>query len=267
MDVGKTLNWYKKTKNLYICEVCCKKCKSYSILGSHRNKSHKLPYRQERLGPNGIFSSFDLHPPRTVVKAEISEDEIDKKMIDDGIVKIEAANIKQEFDDDLSEAVRNDTSDGKWRLAVANFAIDNASDEAFKQGYNIFIANKSENQKKNHLNKLKYESLFETFLKEVLEELSNKTKPCDKEVVKTQKIFLSLRKRSKVRINLCNISQDFLYHHQVVRNWRRRIKDGDITSVEYDLPRKCTKCSNVLSNAIDMFRHIRDAHIPTMKVE
>jgi len=264
MEIGRTLNWYKKTKNLYICEFCRKKCKTYQILGSHRIKSHKVSFRQEKLGPNGEFSSFELHPPRTVVKIERSEEDVDEKMI----VKLEPADIKQEVDTDEDYDIPIDTSDSKWKLAVANFAIDTASDEAFKQGNNIFVSDQSKSLKKKHFKTKKLESLFETFLKEVLEELSNKTKLCDKEViVKPKKPFVNLRKRSKVRINVRNISQDFLYHHQVVRHWRRRIKDGDITSVDYGLPRKCTKCSLVLSNAIDMFRHIRDAHIQTLKVE
>ena len=43
----------KETSKLtYICEVCQKDCKNVQNLGSHRKKSHKLPYRQEWLGEN-----------------------------------------------------------------------------------------------------------------------------------------------------------------------------------------------------------------------
>ena len=127
MDNSKTLNWYKKTRNLYICEFCRTKCKTYSILGTHRSKSHKVPYRQERLGPNGEFSSFELHPPKSVVKIEkyeedplaISEEDVDKKMIGSGIVKLEPADIKQEVvDDEDYQEVSIDPSEGKWKLTV-----------------------------------------------------------------------------------------------------------------------------------------------------
>ena len=37
--------------SIYICEVCRKDKRDYNTLGSHRSHVHKLPFRQERLGP------------------------------------------------------------------------------------------------------------------------------------------------------------------------------------------------------------------------
>ena len=39
------------------------------------------------------------------------------------------------------------------------------------------------------------------------------------------------------------------------------VKDGDITELSYDKPRHCGKCKAVMSDAIDMIKHIRDSHI------
>ena len=37
--------------SIYICEVCQKDKRDYNTLGEHRKHVHKLPWRQERLGP------------------------------------------------------------------------------------------------------------------------------------------------------------------------------------------------------------------------
>ena len=37
--------------SIYICEVCQKDKRDYNTLGDHRKHVHKLPWRQERLGP------------------------------------------------------------------------------------------------------------------------------------------------------------------------------------------------------------------------
>ena len=37
--------------SIYICEVCQKDKRDYNTLGDHRKHVHKLPWRQDRLGP------------------------------------------------------------------------------------------------------------------------------------------------------------------------------------------------------------------------
>ena len=89
------------------------------------------------------------------------------------------------------------------------------------------------------------------------------------------KVFISLVKRSnndetstasrpgsRVRVDVSNISMDPLHHREVVRLWRRRIRDGDILAVDYEAARPCLSCGLLVFNAIDMFRHIRDLHVP-----
>ena len=62
-----------------------------------------------------------------------------------------------------------------------------------------------------------------------------------------------------VRLKNVTFSPD---HHKVVRKkWKRMVKDGDITSVSYDMPRPCGKCNALMSDAIDMFKHIKENHI------
>ena len=40
-----------ESTSIYICEVCQKDKRDYNTLGDHRKHVHKLPWRQERLGP------------------------------------------------------------------------------------------------------------------------------------------------------------------------------------------------------------------------
>ena len=47
----KTEETEKGNDSIYICEVCRKDKRDYNTLGSHRSHVHKLPFRQERLGP------------------------------------------------------------------------------------------------------------------------------------------------------------------------------------------------------------------------
>merc|ERR1712029_627229 len=68
--------------------------------------------------------------------------------------------------------------------------------------------------------------------------------------------------RSRVNVKLKNLSFSSIHHRKVVKLWMNHIKEGRIISVDYDDPRACIKCKLVMFNAIDMFRHIRDVHIP-----
>ena len=49
--------------SIYICEVCQKDKRDYNTLGDHRKHVHKLPWRQERLGPyvSVLFNNIDTH--------------------------------------------------------------------------------------------------------------------------------------------------------------------------------------------------------------
>ena len=56
----KTEETEKGNDSIYICEVCRKDKRDYNTLGSHRSHVHKLPFRQERLGPLvGLVCSVD----------------------------------------------------------------------------------------------------------------------------------------------------------------------------------------------------------------
>ena len=45
------------SSTIYICEVCGKDKRDYNTLGAHRSHVHKLPWRQERLGPTVSYYS------------------------------------------------------------------------------------------------------------------------------------------------------------------------------------------------------------------
>ena len=47
--------------SIYICEVCQKDKRDYNTLGDHRKHVHKLPWRQERLGPYVSVLSKNYH--------------------------------------------------------------------------------------------------------------------------------------------------------------------------------------------------------------
>ena len=57
--------------DLFLLQVCKKDKATYHLLAVHRTKVHKLPYRQDRLGPNGEISSYVLHPERKLYDKEL----------------------------------------------------------------------------------------------------------------------------------------------------------------------------------------------------
>ena len=118
------------------------------------------------------------------------------------------------------------------------------------------------------------------FFREVLEEsVKNETKLEDKyfsahiQIPPIRLVKETVLKEScenhESKINLTNVSLEPCYHRKVVKLWRKLIEDGDIVTVQYSSPRACLKCDKQLCDAIEMFRHIRDFHIPRtiVKVE
>ena len=67
--------------------------------------------------------------------------------------------------------------------------------------------------------------------------------------------------KNAVRVTLQNLTFNPDHHKSVIKKWKHLVKDGDITEVEYQQPRRCPKCSAVLSDAIEMFKHIKDNHV------
>ena len=70
--------------------------------------------------------------------------------------------------------------------------------------------------------------------------------------------FVPISGGCNVKIRNLSFSAD--HHKTVVKKWKRLIKDGDITEVDYDIPRACGKCKAVIPDAIEMFKHIRQHH-------
>ena len=62
-----------------------------------------------------------------------------------------------------------------------------------------------------------------------------------------------------MKIRNISFSKDF--NKLIIKKWKRLVKDGDITELEYKEPRKCGKCGIVVEDAIDMFKHIKDVHV------
>ena len=75
--------------------------------------------------------------------------------------------------------------------------------------------------------------------------------------------FVPIRK--KLSINVQNLSFNPNYHKTVIKRWKNLVKDGEITEVSYSNPRVCRKCNIAMDDAVDMFKHIRDAHIKTLQ--
>ena len=75
--------------------------------------------------------------------------------------------------------------------------------------------------------------------------------------------FVPIRK--KLSINVQNVSFNPNYHKTVIKRWKNLVKDGEITEVSYSYPRVCRKCNIAMDDAVDMFKHIRDAHIKTLE--
>ena len=71
--------------------------------------------------------------------------------------------------------------------------------------------------------------------------------------------FIPINDKTKVQIKNISFSQDF--NKLIIKKWKRLVKDGDITEIMYKEPQKCGKCTAVVDNAIDMFKHIKDVHI------
>ena len=70
--------------------------------------------------------------------------------------------------------------------------------------------------------------------------------------------FVPISGGCNVKIRNLSFSSD--HHRTIVKKWKRLIKDGDITEVQYDIPRSCGKCKALMPDAIEMFRHIRHHH-------
>ena len=167
-----------------------------------------------------------------------------------------------------------------WKITIANFAVDPASDLALRRGENIFDPRKQiKTKKKGKLGNRKHadsDSVVTEFMREVEKDFQQShLKAEDEDDTDPPKVFISLVKRfdnaesstashpgSRVRVDVANISMDPLHHREVVRLWRRRIRDGDILTVDYEAARPCLSCGLLVFNAIDMFRHIRDLHVP-----
>ena len=168
-----------------------------------------------------------------------------------------------------------------WKITIANFAVDPASDLALRRGENIFDPRKQikTNKKKGTLRNRKHadsDSVVIEFMREVEKDFQqSRLKAEYEDDTDPPKVFISLVKRSnndesstashpgsRVRVDVPNISMDPLRHREVVRLWRRRIRDGDILTVDYEAARPCLSCGLLVFNAIDMFRHIRDLHVP-----
>jgi len=113
------------------------------------------------------------------------------------------------------------------------------------------------------------ETEIQTFLNEVSNEINeNSSRAFESKhhhhAIKLKKLsrLKVTCERSRVNVKLKNLSFSSIHHRKVVKLWMNHIKEGRIISVEYDDPRACIKCKLVMFNAIDMFRHIRDVHIP-----
>ena len=70
---------------------------------------------------------------------------------------------------------------------------------------------------------------------------------------------------NKLNVRVPNISFSSETHKTVIKKWKQLVKDGDITQVEYDTPRQCQKCGLSCSDAIEMFKHIKDDHVKKLK--
>ena len=72
--------------------------------------------------------------------------------------------------------------------------------------------------------------------------------------------------KNLVGVQIQNLSFNQEMHKTVIKKWKQLVKDGDITDVSYSQPRKC-KCGLHFSDAIDMFKHIKDVHIKSKSEE
>ena len=67
--------------------------------------------------------------------------------------------------------------------------------------------------------------------------------------------------KDKMNIKLKNVSFSSEHNAIVIKNWRRLVKDGDITSFKYSPAKKCSKCESVFEDSLDMFKHIKSSHM------
>ena len=67
--------------------------------------------------------------------------------------------------------------------------------------------------------------------------------------------------QNKVGLRVQNISFNSDLHKTVLKKWKQLVKDGDITQVDYEQPRQCGKCGLTFSDAIEMFKHIKEDHV------
>ena len=65
----------------------------------------------------------------------------------------------------------------------------------------------------------------------------------------------------KCDVKIRNLSFSAKHHKNVIKKWKKLIKDGDISEVRYDTPRACGECNAIICDAIDMFKHIKDKHM------
>ena len=67
--------------------------------------------------------------------------------------------------------------------------------------------------------------------------------------------------KTTMGVKISNVSLKVEHNKTVIKKWRRLVKDGDISAVRYSMPRKCTKCDEVLEDSVVMFKHIKEVHI------
>ena len=72
--------------------------------------------------------------------------------------------------------------------------------------------------------------------------------------------------KTTMGVRMSNVSLKVEHNKTVIKKWRRLVKDGDIPAVRYTLPRKCKKCDEVLEDSVDMFKHIKEAHIDPLLI-
>ena len=67
--------------------------------------------------------------------------------------------------------------------------------------------------------------------------------------------------KDKMNLKLKNVSFSSEHNAIVIKNWRRLVKDGDITRFKYSPAKKCSKCDSVFEDSLDMFKHIKSSHM------
>ena len=91
------------------------------------------------------------------------------------------------------------------------------------------------------------------------------------------KLFLNFRARNAreirfqtdLRISVGSLTYSPLYGNKVRKLWKVLAKNNELTDASYDflVPQKCkvVDCKESYATAMDMFRHVREAHLSTVK--